>query len=88
MDLSVLPDWSRRLCNYYVVLRVDGRNKTLRRRYYRLVEREKFRLAVLGYCQRLIIALCRFLSDLNRRSYDRVVELLNNPDPQCSFNFT
>lgn len=66
MELAIMPEWAGLLANYYVVLRVEGRNKTLRRRYYRLVEREKLRLAVLGIDQHQIKAACRYLSSLNK----------------------
>lgn len=61
-----LPDWARNLTNYYVVIRIDGRNKTVRRRWYRKVEKEKLRLAELGVHQPHIIAVARYLSTLNR----------------------
>ena len=38
------PYWAGRLRNYYWVIRNEGRNKTKRRMYYRLVAAEKLRL--------------------------------------------
>lgn len=83
----VLPDWSKRLQNYYVVLRVDGRNKTLRRRYYRAVELEKLRLAELGLCQLQIIGVCRYLSGFNKGSEQRLKQLFDNNHKQLHLPF-
>ncbi len=58
----MLPDWSGKISNYYVVVRVEGRNKNIRRKYYRLIQKEKLRLAELGICQECIRLVCRFLS--------------------------
>lgn len=88
MDLSVLPYWSGNLKNYYVLLRVEGRNKTLRRRYYRKVEAEKLRLAEAGYCQIQITLVCRFLATLNKSCYWRMVDCFVNPSPQLRLDFT
>lgn len=60
--MSELPDWSGRLTNYYCVIRVEKRNKAIRRRYYRKVEKEKLRLAEAGCCQECIRLVCRYLS--------------------------
>ena len=60
--MFVLPNWTNNLKNYYVVIRVDGRNKAIRRKYYRLVEAEKLRLSEIGYCQECIRLCCRYLS--------------------------
>ena len=60
--MDELPHWTGFLNNYYVVIRVDGRNKAIRRRYYRKVEKEKLRLAEVGYCQDCIRSVCRYLS--------------------------
>ena len=89
MELAILPKWAGRLSNYYVVIRVEGRNKTLRRRYYRLVEREKFRLAVLGIDQQQIIAVCRYLSSLNNslNGSKRQAQLMHEAQLQLSFEF-
>lgn len=90
MELANLPKWAGLLANYYVVLRVQGRNQTLRRRYYRLVEREKLRLAVLGIDQQQIIAVCRYLSGLNKflNGSERQAQLMHKTQLQLSFEFT
>lgn len=91
MELVSVPQWAHLLANYYVVIRVDGRNKTIRRRYYRLVEREKYRLSRLGIDQRQIIAVCRYLSSLKRphiHGSQRQASLMYEIHPQLSFDFT
>ena len=60
--MGELPQWTCLLKNYYVVIRVDGRNKTIRRRYYRKVQKEKLLLAEAGQCQECIRLVCRYLS--------------------------
>lgn len=83
----VLPDWSKRLQNYYVILRVDGRNKTIRRRYYRAVELEKLRLAELGYCQLQIIGVCRYLSGFNKGAEKRLRQFFDDNQRQAQLPF-
>ena len=60
--MDELPNWCGLLKNYYVVIRVDGRNKAIRRRYYRKLEKEKLLLAEAGHCQECIRLVCRYLS--------------------------
>lgn len=50
-DLHVLKNW-------YCCLRIDKRNKTRRRFYYRRIEKEKLRLAELGSCQACVKKYC------------------------------
>lgn len=64
MLLTDLPEWASLLKNYYVVIRIENRNKTIVRRYYRLVSKEKYRLACLGIDQQQITAVCRYLASL------------------------
>ena len=83
-----LPPWSRYLCNYYVIIRIEGRNKTIRRRYYRAVEKEKFRLACLGINQVQILAVCRYLSKMTNARCRKLKALLNEPITQLTLDFT
>ena len=87
MELQRIPDWANNLANYYVGIRVDGRNRTLRRRYYRFVELEKLRLAMLGIDQKQIIAACRYLSGLRKRNNYKASIAMHTIHPQLSFNF-
>jgi hypothetical protein len=62
------PEWANTLKNYYLHIRVEGRDKAKRRRYYRKIEKEKLRLAEMGVSQELLISVCRYLSTLNLSS--------------------
>lgn len=55
------PEWAGTLTHLYCCLRVGKRNQTLKRMYYRKIEKEKLRLAELGINQQKIKAVCRFL---------------------------
>ena len=90
MQLVSVPDWAGRLSNLYCVIRLENRNKTIRRRYYRAVELEKLRLACIGIDQRQIIAVCRYLASLrNRRNGTiRLANLMYEFSPQLVFDFT
>ena len=88
MDFLILPPWTRYFCNYYCFIRVDGRNKTVRRRWYRRVEREKLRLACLGINQKQIKGICGYLSKIDYSACRRVDALLNEPIHQLELDFT
>lgn len=83
----VLPEWARRLQNYYWVIRVEARDKSKVRKYYRLVGREKLRLAEMDIDQDLINAVCRYLCGLTFVSGKRVDELMRSPKRQLTLNF-
>ncbi|WP_159355650.1 hypothetical protein [Methylovorus glucosotrophus] len=59
-----VPDWAHNLQNYYWFIRVEGRDKAKRRKFYRLIEKEKLRLAECYVNQELILAVCRYLATL------------------------
>lgn len=83
-----LPDWANLLKNYYWRIRVEGRDKVKKRRYYRYVTKEKLRLAESGIDQQLINAVCRYLSSFNVISANKVRQFLIAQSPQLSFDFT
>lgn len=89
-----LPQWSKRLKSIYVCLRLGKRNKALRRRYYRQIELEKYRLAVLGVNQEKIRQVCRYLSNQNcvRKCFcehcQRILDFVGQQDLQLIFDFT
>lgn len=85
-SMQELPLWSGRLMNLYFVIRVENRNKTIRRRYYRLVEAEKLRLAEGGHCQECIRLVCRTLS--SRASLRRGLKCCDWCHSQLVLNFT
>lgn len=86
--MVVLPSWSIRLANFYVVIRIDGRNSAIRRRWYRKVEKEKLRLAELGVYQPHIRAVARYLSSVRYTRCDYINKTLQEPQIQKCFDFT
>jgi hypothetical protein len=86
MELQRIPDWANNLANYYVCIGVEGRNKTLRRRYYRFVELEKLRLAMLGIDQQQIKAVCRYLSGLSKIKNQKAAIAMYTQNPQMSLD--
>lgn len=82
-----LPSWSSRLVNYYWFIRVEGRDKSKRVKYYRLIKKEKIRLATLGFHQEDIRLICRYLASFNKSAESRLENQLNELDKQMSFDF-
>lgn len=80
-----LPKWAINLTHLYWVIRVEGRIQAKRRKYYRLVEKEKLRLAELGVSQTKIAAVCRYLCSFKNASTLRTV--LAEPDYHLSLSF-
>lgn len=88
VGVEIRPDWvSDELHLWYFQLRVEKPRAAKRRRLYRLIEKEKLRLAELNICQELILATCRYLSSYSVVSGKRMIELMNRPVLQLSFNF-
>jgi len=83
-----LPGWAVRLRNYYWFIRVEGRDKAKRRRYYRLLEKEKLRLVEeLMLDQETIETVCRYLSSFNKKTGVKAQILLSQPSPQLQLDF-
>ena len=83
-----IPDWAGRLKEYYWVIRVEGRDKSKQRRYYRLVEREKLRLAESLIDQDLILLVCRYLVSYKPSSGFRMIELMSRKPNQLKLQFS
>lgn len=81
-ELIDLPTWAQPLCAPYYRIRVEGRNKAIRRKHYRIVENLKLQLVETGHDQELIEAICRYLVSFRKTSAASVQYLLNNPNPQ------
>ena len=79
-----LPIWSHSLRAPYWLIRVEGRNKSKRRKQHRLVEKIKLKLVEEGYCPDLVNAICRYLSNHRKTSAAEVQYHLDNPNPQLS----
>ena len=86
-ELFDRPKWSAGLTSLYWHIRVEGRDKAKRRKYYRYVAKEKLRLAELGIDQELIEAVCRYLCRMDRSSGERMLQLMQQARPQLAFKF-
>lgn len=81
------PEWAATLTSHYWRIRVEGRDKVKRRRYYRYVAKEKLRLAETGVSQDLIKAVCRYLVKLDIVSGVKMTQLMSRPPVQLVFDF-
>ncbi len=81
------PPWALKLTHYYWVIRVEGRDKVKRRRYYRYVEKEKLRLAEMGIHQPLILAVCKYLVNLSVVSGNKMHQIMTAEVRQLTFDF-
>jgi len=81
------PEWAGRLTGLYWFIRVEGRDKAKRRRYYRYVAKEKLRLAEQGIDQELIRRVCRYLAGLNPNNGQQMHSLMIKPPQQLTFDF-
>jgi hypothetical protein len=77
-----LPNWAHPLYAPYWRIRVEGRNKALRRKSYRTIEKLKLKLVESGQDVELVEAICRYLVNHRKTSAAAVQNLLNNPNPQ------
>jgi len=84
----VLPEWAGQLRNYYWVVRVESRDKSKRRRYYRYIAKEKLRLVEAGVDFNLIRAVCRYLCGFNSAAEKRLAEITNFKEKQLQLDFT
>ncbi|MDP1522842.1 MAG: hypothetical protein Q8M10_06765 [Methylotenera sp.] len=79
-----LPIWSQQLYAPYWRIRVEGRDKSKRRKSYREVEKIKLQLVESGHCPELVNAICKYLANYRKTSASEVQKLLANPNPQLS----
>lgn len=84
---GTIPEWASQLNNYYWRVRVQYRNKTTRRKYYRLIQREKLRLAEAGISMHKINAVCKYLVSLKEVNADRMHIALESEPQQLTFDF-
>ncbi|MCB5206349.1 hypothetical protein [Methylovorus mays] len=80
------PEWASKLKNYYWYIRVEGRDKAKRRRYYRLIEKEKLYLAEQLINQEQILAVCRYLAKLDKASGERLLKIINSKNFQMKLD--
>lgn len=77
-----LPIWAHCLYAPYWRIRVEGRNKALKRKCYRQVEKIKLQLVEAGHDQELVELICRYMSNYKTSSAAAVRYKLQNPNPQ------
>lgn len=82
-----IPDWAAKLKEYYWMIRVQGRDKSKQRRYYRLVSKEKLRLAENGFDQDLIRAVCRYLAGFSPKAGARLRQIAAHQPMQMTLHF-
>lgn len=82
-----VPEWARALNNYYYRIRVEGRNKAVRRKFYRLVRIEKLRLLESGVPLSQINVVCKYLVSLKQVNAERMAIELERETKQLSFDF-
>ena len=67
-----LPPYAHPLANLYWMLRYHrGRSSAARRRYYRYIETEKYRLFLVGFDREEIRLLCRYLANPDDKHAER-----------------
>lgn len=82
-----IPLWAQTLNGYYWRIRTEARNKTTRRKFYRMVQKEKLRLAEAGICPHKINAVCKYLVSLKQVNADRMHLALESESQQLCFQF-
>jgi len=82
-----IPAWAEQLKFYYFVIRVEGRDKSKRRRYYRYIAKEKLRLAELNFDQQLIDVTCKYLSKLHPVCGKRMADVMKQQHSQLRLPF-
>lgn len=83
-----LPKWSDNLRHHYFMIRFNSRNKTTKRKYYKLIEKEKLRLVESGIDYTKINAVCKYLVSLKQINADRLHMALQEESKQLSFDFS
>lgn len=85
--IANLPIWSNNLKHHYFMVRFNSRNKTTKRKYYKLIEKEKLRLVESGIDYTKINAVCKYLVSLKQINADRLDEVLKHEPRQLCFDF-
>ena len=85
--LTDLPKWAENLHFPYWMIRVEGRNKAKRRRYYRIVKKEKLRLVELGIPIEHVDAVCRYLVNHKQSNANALNKVLIEPIMQMNLQF-
>ena len=86
-SIGEVPPWANLLSNYYWRIRVEGRNKSLRRKYYRKVREERLRLLESGIPLSHINVVSKYLVSLKQVNAKRMAVELQAESKQLCFNF-
>jgi len=86
-EVYELPEWAGHLTNLYWVIRVENKDSAKRRKYYRLVAKEKLRLAEMDIQQELIEAVCYYLVKMTVVSGRKMRDIMSCPKVQLTFKF-
>ncbi len=82
-----LPEWSGLLRNYYQRLRLERRNASKARYWYRAIRKERFRLVELGIDAVLLNGVCKYLASLKKVNADRLHLIMVGEPQQLAFYF-
>ena len=85
--IASVPSWALNLKQSYFLIRVENRNKTLVRKYYRRIQKEKLKLVELGIDYAQINAVCKYLVSLRQENADRLCTALITENKQLTLNF-
>lgn len=85
--IASVPSWALNLKQSYFLIRVENRNKTLVRKYYRRIQKEKLKLVELGIDYAQINAVCKYLISLKQANADRLDISLQTEIRQLTFDF-
>lgn len=83
-----LPHWAKSLHYPYWRIRVEGRDKKLRRKMYHQIRKEKLKLVEQGFEVDLINAVCRYLVSHREVNAARLEAKIRASNKQLSFKFT
>lgn len=72
-----LPDWANNLRNYYYFVRVEGRDKAKRMRYYRKIRKERLLLLESGVPDFHIDSVCKYLVSMKEKNAVKAVKQLS-----------
>lgn len=85
--LAQLPHWANVLHFPYWRIRVEGRNQALRRRCYRVIEKEKLKLVEQGIPIEHVNAVCKYLVNHRESNANNLRHVLEIPILQMKLPF-
>ncbi len=82
-----LPVWAHTLTNLYWTVRVEARNASKRRKYYRYIRKERLRLVEAGISANEVDVVCKYLVSLKKINAERVRTEFTAKSKQLFFVF-